>query len=242
MEDIHLPCPGCSLVCPEGLWHVFSLKFSIKNQKIISFGSSAFPAELLRGWRAETIKRSICSVYVDIVIAAFVPFLTNCIMPLPCEPLEGPEGIRWWWGGAILTLVNPRGRARLNRELPLILYTGDWDGDCLCGTHIWMLSFASEQKAVISLVFRVNAMPPDLFNNCPDFCLGLDFLLSKCCVPQHAPPLLTKCLFDLLWAASTAWASVLRLIQHHRLPFVSMLPLFPLLSPPLGIEKNNRGF
>ena len=46
-----------------------------------------------------------------------------------------------------------------------------------------MLSFASEQEAIISLVFRVNAVPPDLFNNCPDFCLGLDFLLSKCCVP-----------------------------------------------------------
>lgn len=87
---------------------VFLLKFSIKNQKIISFGSSAFPAELLRGWRVETIKRSICSVYVDIVIAAFVPFLTNFIMPLPSKPLEGPEGIRWWWGGATLTLVNPK--------------------------------------------------------------------------------------------------------------------------------------
>ena len=182
MEDIHLPCPVYSLVCPEGLWHVFSLKFSIKNQKIISFGSSALPAELLRGWRVQTIKRSICSVYVDIVIAAFVPFLTNCIMPLPSEPLEGPEGIRWWGGGATLTLVNPKAEPGWT-ELPLILYAGDWGGGCLCGTHIWMLSFASEQEAIISLVFRVNAVPPDLFNNCPDFCLGLDFLLSKCCVP-----------------------------------------------------------
>lgn len=107
LDNIHLPCPGDALVCLKGLRHVFSLQFSIKDKKIISFGSSAFPAELLRGWLVETIKPSICSVYVDIVIAAFVPFLTNCIMTLPSAPLEGPEGTRWWWGGADLTFVNP---------------------------------------------------------------------------------------------------------------------------------------
>lgn len=173
-----------SLAYPEGLWHVFSLKFSIKDKKIISFGSSVFPAELLQGWLVETIKPSICSVYVDIVIVAFVPFLTNCIIPLPSEPLDGPEGTRWWWGGADLTFVNPEAEPGWT-ENSLWFFTLGKGGRGLNsgGAHIWMLSFASEQKAIISLVFRLNVLPLDLFNNCPDFCLRLDFLLAKRCVP-----------------------------------------------------------
>lgn len=57
---------------------------------------------------------------MDIVIAAFVRFLTNCIMLLPSEPLEGPEGAGGDGEGQITHLSTPRQSQAKSLELPLI--------------------------------------------------------------------------------------------------------------------------
>lgn len=54
---------------------------------------------------------------MDIVIATFVPFLTNCIMLLPSEPLEGPEGAGGDEEGLIAHLSTPRQSQAKSRTL-----------------------------------------------------------------------------------------------------------------------------
>lgn len=85
-------------------------------------------------------------------------------------------------------------------------------------------------------------MSPDLFNNGPDLCLRLDFLLAKRCVPLTLAPFTNKVALSFALGGSSILgprfsseadsASQTSLCEHF-----SLL----LLSLPPGIEKKIMG-